>query len=69
MANNHSLAALGSVVKADKGFKAKIETWADGEKYKFSGPLRKMSRVSSARMKTFVVYAHHQKEHRVVAKG
>ena len=40
MANNHSLAGLGSVVKADKGFKAKIETWDDGEKYKFSGPLQ-----------------------------
>ena len=40
MANNHSLAGLGSVVKADKGFKAKIETRDDGEKCKFSGPLR-----------------------------
>ena len=34
MANHHSLAGLG------KGLKTKIETRGDGEKYKFSGPLR-----------------------------
>ena len=40
MANQRSLAGLGNVVRADKGFKAKVETWHEGEKHKFSGPLR-----------------------------
>ena len=40
MANQRSLAGLGNVVRADKGSKAKIETWHEGEKHKFSGPLR-----------------------------
>ena len=40
MSNQRSLADLGNVVKADKGFKAKIETWDGEEKFKFSGPLR-----------------------------